>query len=357
MLVLLKEADGDEPPDQVTIYQSPFWIRLKNLPFNMRSNEVIKALIGNMGEILELEEDVLGIGRYRRVKVMLDTRKPLRRFRKIKDRKGSEIQIDFAYERLPFFCLACGIMGHSEKDCQLVNEEEKCERLGWHLGSKATPRKGRTKEVEEEAKFKNCKKVLFECGFCSKREMKMGREQPLLNADEVPNDCHKSALSLAVGKVPPTIALNDVSGEVEQHHSSVTLINAPILNNVTTLMSAHVQPHSALEHVTSPPLATCDQQAIDNAGINFVFTSSKGRKVNKSHSWKRLARGTMEEKGTIQHMEIDPLLTGTKRQLETEGMVFEASDEATKRVKQSSSNESSSIFLAEIGVDQSRLAL
>ncbi|XP_048502313.1 uncharacterized protein LOC125498299 [Beta vulgaris subsp. vulgaris] len=117
MLVLLKEADGDEPPDQVTIYQSPFWIRLKILPFNMRSNEVIKALIGNMGEILELEEDVLGIGRYRRVKVMLDTRKPLRRFRKIKDRKGSEIQIDFAYERLPFFCLACGIMGHSEKDC------------------------------------------------------------------------------------------------------------------------------------------------------------------------------------------------------------------------------------------------
>ena len=38
----------------------------------MRSNEVLKALISNMGEILDIEEDVLGIGRYRHVKVLLD---------------------------------------------------------------------------------------------------------------------------------------------------------------------------------------------------------------------------------------------------------------------------------------------
>ena len=124
MLVLLKEADGDEPPDQVTLNQSPFWVRLKNLPFNMRSDNVVKALIGNMGDIIEIEEDVLGFGRFRRVKVMLDTTKPLRRFRKLRDKKGCEIQIDFAYERLP--CLACGVMGHSEKDCQVVFEEDKC---------------------------------------------------------------------------------------------------------------------------------------------------------------------------------------------------------------------------------------
>lgn len=128
----------------------------------MRSNEIIKALIGNMGAIIEIEEDVLGLCGWRHVKVMLDTSMPLRRFRKIKDKKGNEIQIDFAYEHLPFFCLACGIMGHSKKDCHVVFDEDKCEKMGWHLGLKATPRKGRNKEIEGEVKFRNCKKIMFD---------------------------------------------------------------------------------------------------------------------------------------------------------------------------------------------------
>lgn len=83
-----------------------------------------------MGEIIEIEEDYLGIGKYRRVKVMLDVSKPLRRYRKIKDKRGRELQVDFAYERLPFFCFACVVLGHSEKDCHVVPEEEKQESLG-----------------------------------------------------------------------------------------------------------------------------------------------------------------------------------------------------------------------------------
>ncbi|XP_010674595.1 uncharacterized protein LOC104890716 [Beta vulgaris subsp. vulgaris] len=88
MLIILKEVDGDEQPDQVSLIYSPFWIRLKNLPFNMRSDEVVRALIGNLGEIIDIEKDVLGFGRYRRIKVMLDITKPLRRYRKVRDRKG-----------------------------------------------------------------------------------------------------------------------------------------------------------------------------------------------------------------------------------------------------------------------------
>lgn len=52
-------------------------------------------------------------------------------------------------------------MGHSERDCHEVAEEYKQERLGWSLGLKATPRKGRSKEVEEEKKYGSSKKVLF----------------------------------------------------------------------------------------------------------------------------------------------------------------------------------------------------
>lgn len=95
MLLLLKEEDGNEYLDQLTINHSPFWVRIKNLPFNYRYDEIVQALIGNMGEIMEVEDDVLGIGRYRRVKVLLDVTEPLRRYQKLKDKKGWEFQVDF----------------------------------------------------------------------------------------------------------------------------------------------------------------------------------------------------------------------------------------------------------------------
>lgn len=58
-----------------------------------------------MGEKVEVEEDVLRIGRHWRVRVILDVTKSLHRYRKIEDNKGKESQIDFAYERLHFFVL------------------------------------------------------------------------------------------------------------------------------------------------------------------------------------------------------------------------------------------------------------
>lgn len=95
MLIILKEANGDEQPYQVSLIHSPFWVRIKNLPFNYRSDDIVKVVIGNMGEILDLEEDVLGIRRYRRIKVLLDVTKLLRRYWNLKDKKRREFQVDF----------------------------------------------------------------------------------------------------------------------------------------------------------------------------------------------------------------------------------------------------------------------
>ena len=43
-----------------------------------------------MGEILDIEEGALGVGRCTRVKVMIDVYKPLRRYRRMKDKNGRE---------------------------------------------------------------------------------------------------------------------------------------------------------------------------------------------------------------------------------------------------------------------------
>lgn len=154
-----------------------------------------------MGEIIEIEEDVLGIGRYRRVRVMLDVTKPLRRFRWIKDKHGRKIQIDFAYERLPFFCFACGIMGHSERDCLVVTEEDKQEGLGWSLGLKATPRKGRSKEIEEEKKFKVNKKLQFVAKESGEDASKVDVTTLVHEVSQVENKDDEVVLSSGVSEV------------------------------------------------------------------------------------------------------------------------------------------------------------
>ena len=343
MLVLLKEADGDEPPDQVTLNQSPFWVRLKNLPFNMRSDSVVKALIGSMGDIIELEEDVLGFGRFRRVKVMLDITKPLRRYRKIKDKKGNEVQIDFAYERLPYFCLACGVMGHSEKDCQVVYEEDKCEKLGWHLGLKATPRKGRSKELEEEKNFKNCKKVLFEVGSFSSNGA---------NKNEAPSPIYATSGTLESAKQqqdPNNLSVASVGDKVPTNHNSPPFLSAP---------HAFIDPGIPLK-ATSPPLINEALVEINEQGTTgFVFSSTKkiagGERVK---SWKRISRGPMDEKGVKSLVDYDTPMSDPKRQLGCVDMVVDHGEGTVKRPKLSPSTESVAVCRAEIGDDQSRQAL
>lgn len=148
-LVVLNEIKGDELPKTVNLNFSPFWIRVRNLPFNCRSDAYVRALTKDIGEFIEIEEDVLGLERYRRIRIAMDITKPIRRNQKIKDRGGNVVIVNFKYERLPYFCLACGVIGHSERDCVVVSEEEKEKKMGWTLSLRASPRKGFTKEAEE----------------------------------------------------------------------------------------------------------------------------------------------------------------------------------------------------------------
>lgn len=150
-LIMLKEVDDDEQPDQVTITHSPFWVRVKNLPFNCRSDTYVKALVGGMGEILDLEEDILGIGRYIRVKIMLDTSRPIHRTQRIKDKRGREVKVEYAYDWLPFFFFASlvKLWGSQRGIVTRLRRRIKRKKLGWSMDQRATPRKGRMKEVEE----------------------------------------------------------------------------------------------------------------------------------------------------------------------------------------------------------------
>ena len=54
-----------------------------------------------------------------RIRVRVDTSKPLCRGRKFRHEDGEIGWIRFKYERLPIMCYWCGRLSHSDKDCEL----------------------------------------------------------------------------------------------------------------------------------------------------------------------------------------------------------------------------------------------
>ncbi|XP_057535298.1 uncharacterized protein LOC130813479 [Amaranthus tricolor] len=123
-LLILQEINKDIQPSHMTLIFSPFWIRLYNLPFGCRLDEKVKAVARGLGEVLEVEEDFLDLYPYRRVRVLLDCTKPLKRFQNNRVRGGVMVKISIKYERIPHFCFHCGHMSHLEKDCLIVNDED-----------------------------------------------------------------------------------------------------------------------------------------------------------------------------------------------------------------------------------------
>ena len=108
-----------------------------------------------------------------------------------------------------------------------------------------------------------------------------------------------------------------------------------------------VSPHPSMQQMESnnPP------------AVSFVFSSIQEPKLKKALSWKRLARSKMDEKGSVQNMEMDPVLMAGKRFLEQDDMVCDHSEGVGKRMKQNTSDASSTFFSAEVGPDQPRPSL
>lgn len=58
-----------------------------------------------------------------RVRVLMDTMKPLRRVVNMVGQNGKELLCHLKYERLPIFCYICGKIGHSTIKCIQYSKE------------------------------------------------------------------------------------------------------------------------------------------------------------------------------------------------------------------------------------------
>lgn len=104
---------------------APFWIRIYNIPFECMDRQVAIEVGGAVGEVLAIDgRDRNGCWiEYMRIRVKLDTSKPLRRVVYMVGKDGKELMCTIKYERLPTFCYVCGCIGHNTRRCELYAQE------------------------------------------------------------------------------------------------------------------------------------------------------------------------------------------------------------------------------------------
>lgn len=58
------------------------------IPFNCQADAFAKALTAGIGEYLEIDEGILGLDRFHRIKLMLDVRIPVKQSQSLRDKRG-----------------------------------------------------------------------------------------------------------------------------------------------------------------------------------------------------------------------------------------------------------------------------
>ncbi|CAO2822706.1 unnamed protein product [Amaranthus hypochondriacus] len=159
-LLVLQEINKDLQPSDIVLNTSPFWVRFYNLPYGCRSDSVLRSIAKAIGEVMEIEDDFLDLNPFRRVRILINVDKPLKRFQNVRLKGESTVKISLKYERLPHFCFLCGLMNHTEKNYTVVDEEDKERGYNWGLDIKASPRKGYHK-INEEIERLKVRKNLF----------------------------------------------------------------------------------------------------------------------------------------------------------------------------------------------------
>ncbi|CAN6287729.1 unnamed protein product [Urochloa humidicola] len=118
--VVLREYDETLKPSDVSFARMEMWVHIINLPFGWMNVKRATRAAELIGEVIKVDAGADGkiSGAYARVRVAIEIDKPLRRGVLLKtDRSKPPEWYDIQYEKLPFYCYSCGLMGHTDLNC------------------------------------------------------------------------------------------------------------------------------------------------------------------------------------------------------------------------------------------------
>ena len=83
------------------------------------TKETGERIGGTIGQVKEVDapDNGIGWGSALRVRLQLDFTRPIPRGRLISFSSLGQMWVSFRYERLPWICFHCGLIGHLERDC------------------------------------------------------------------------------------------------------------------------------------------------------------------------------------------------------------------------------------------------
>jgi hypothetical protein len=115
--VSIEPYDGLANPETIDLNFITTWIQIHKIPVGYRKKSFITNLTEKkVGKVIDLQLELQGAGNFIRVKVKLDVRKPLARFVSF-SREGARVVYPIKFEKMPRFCGACGLIGHSHQEC------------------------------------------------------------------------------------------------------------------------------------------------------------------------------------------------------------------------------------------------
>ncbi|KAM0827017.1 hypothetical protein ACQ4PT_068467 [Festuca glaucescens] len=139
--VLIRELKEGEDPNMVRFDSMPIWVQFTRIPFYLLSKQLAKDLGKKLGECIYIDNDARGdiCKKIIRMRVHLPIARALQRWITLQDEfSNEEVVVTVLYERLPTFCLCCGVIGHKEEECDLL-EMLRRRRYSLALGVPSTP--------------------------------------------------------------------------------------------------------------------------------------------------------------------------------------------------------------------------
>ncbi|KAE8819727.1 Organic cation transporter protein [Hordeum vulgare] len=136
MGMLIEDYDGKKEPTVVDVYGLYVWEQIHNIPELYRKAEVVAQLARCIGRVKEtqLMPRLFFEGDYVRVHARVLVTKPLTRVIPLSVAGDGRKLLLVKYEKIPYFCQVCNLMGHNHEVCgDGVWEEKHKQWGGWML--------------------------------------------------------------------------------------------------------------------------------------------------------------------------------------------------------------------------------
>jgi hypothetical protein len=125
--VVLDDFETSMRPSEVRFCRLPIWIQCHDLPFNWLNKERGESIAKQIGDFIKLDTTGTsrGWGQSLRARIWLNIDEPIQHCIQVYSKKRKElIQYPILYEKLPYFCFSCGLLGHSAAFCPSPAERD-----------------------------------------------------------------------------------------------------------------------------------------------------------------------------------------------------------------------------------------